>query len=1308
MEPERFRFRQRLKALRTKSDAPHALAQLEEFAALVEQSVARRRQRQASLPPITYDQSLPIHGRREEIAQALREHQVIIVCGETGSGKSTQLPKICLEMGRGVDGLIGHTQPRRIAARSIAARLAEELHSPLGKDVGYKIRFTDRTRPETYVKLMTDGILLAETPRDRFLNQYDTIILDEAHERSLNIDFLLGYIKRLLPKRAELRCIITSATIDAERFSEHFSTHGMPAPVIEVSGRSYPVELRYRPGEADEEGEQPDPTEQVVAAVDELTRDTAGDILIFLPTERDIRETTAVLSRHVQRRNRPLELLPLYARLPTKEQNRVFAAHRNPRIVLATNVAESSLTVPGIRAVIDTGTARISRYSPRSKVQRLPIESVSQASADQRKGRCGRLGPGICIRLYSEDDYSAREPYTTPEIRRTNLAAVILQTMALKLGAIDEFPFLDPPRLDAIRDGYKTLFEVGAIDRHRQLTPIGRELSRLPVDPRIGRMILAADENQCLEEMLIVAAGLEVQDPRERPAEKAQLADQCHAQLADESSDFLSLLKLWDFYHHLKETLSKNQLRKACRKNFLSYNRLREWADVYRQLRKIVEDSGRKRSTRRDDYDAIHRTLLTGLLAGIGYRSDAYEYTGAGGNKFHLWPGSGLFKQRPKWIVAAELVETTRRYCRVVARINPDWIEPLAPHLVKRSYNEPHWDSRSGSAMVFERVSLFGLLIVPRRRVALGPVDPDTARQLFIQHALVEGDLPGRFAFLDHNRAVIKEIEDLAAKQRLTDWVVGQKAIFQYYDRQLPADVYDGPRLKQWLKQQGNRQQGNRRRRHNQQGNAPLITAPPSNSSRAALCMTRADLLPEEPRDAAAEQFPDTLDLTKASFPLKYRFTPGDAEDGVTITVPKHAINQIANEQIDWLVPGRLEEKITALIRSLPKSIRRCLVPAPDTARQAAQQLQFGNGPLLPTLARVLERISGETIPANAFQLDRLPSHLVMKVRVVDDDGTTLAIDDSLKRLRNTFGVAADGPSGQIDDTAWNRPPSTIWDFGDLPKEVTVTRGGMRVVAYPAVMEQDKGVAVRLLDTPDRAQQESRRGVRRLYYLAEKKSLRAHVAWLPKLNESKLLASTLLPGRQLEAELALLIADRAFLCDQALPCSESEYQQRLAEAADRAAVAVTQITAIVHPLFDAYHAAQLALEDLPKGRFPDAINDVQQQLTQLMPTDFLTTTTWCWLEHFSRYLQAIGQRLDKLLHGGQARDVQSMQQLRPFLDSCGERIESHRQRGVVDPQLEQFRWMIEELRVSLFAQQLGTSLSVSTKRLEKQWAKVAP
>lgn len=1283
MGPERFRLRQQLRSLRKLTSDPRFSEKFERLAAQVKLSVELRGRRAATLPQITYDDSLPIHGRRNDIAATLAEHQVVIVCGETGSGKSTQLPKICLEMGRGVNGVIGHTQPRRLAARSIATRLAEELGSPLGQNVGYKIRFTDKTRPETFVKLMTDGILLAETPSDRFLNQYDTIILDEAHERSLNIDFLLGYIKRLLPKRPELRLIITSATIDAARFSEHFVTRSGHAPVIEVSGRSYPVELRYDPSEPDEDGEEPDLTERIAGAVDQLVRDAGGDILVFLPTERDIRETASVLNRHARQRDRRLDVLPLYARLPAKQQNEVFAAHQHKRIILATNVAESSLTVPGIRAVVDTGTARISRYSPRSKVQRLPIESVSQASADQRKGRCGRVGPGICIRLYSEDDYLARDRYTTPEIRRTNLASVILQTIALKLGPIDEFPFLDPPRLDSIRDGYKTLFELGAVDRHRKLTNIGRQLSRLPVDPRIGRMILAAEDNQCLEEVLIIAAGLEIQDPRERPAEKAELADEAHAQFRDEASDFFSILKLWDFYHHLKETLSRNQLRKACRQNFLSYNRLREWADIYRQLRRMVDESGRKRTARQDDYDSVHKALMTGLLSGIAYRSDKYEYSGAGGNKLHLWPGSALFDTRPKWVMSAELVETTRRYCRVVARINPDWVEPLALHLVNRSHSEPYWDQRSGSPMVWERVSLFGLPIIPRRRVPLEPIDARAARELFIQHGLVENELPDKFTFLEHNSRVVREVEQLAAKQRRNDLVVGQYAMFQYYDAALPAHVYDIKSLKQWLGKLG-------RGKHK------------------ALCMTREDLLSVEDYDPAPHHFPDNMQIAKTELPLRYQYSPGDEADGVTITVPKDAINQISHEQIDWLVPGRLEEKITALIRSLPKSIRRCLVPAPDTAKEAARQLDFGHGPLLPTLAKVLERISGEHIPPDAFQLDRLPPHLVMKVRVVDDDGSTLAIDGSLDQLRDTFGADADGQSGQIDDSAWKRPPTSQWDFGQLPVEVTVKRGGLMVPAFPAVIEQDGQVVVRLLDTLDRARQESHIGIRRLYYISEKKSLQAHVDWLPKLDETRLLASTLLSRRELDHQLALLIADRAFLGDPDIPRNEEDYRRRLNEAAQRAGAAVQQITPLIHPLFQSHHAARLALEVLPRNRYAEAADDVQRQLAELLPAGFLTSTPWYWLEHLPRFLKGICQRLEKLQQGGQKRDTEAMQELAPQLQLWRERTESHRQRGVVDPQLATFRWMLEEFRVSLFAQQLGTSQTVSTKRLEKQWAKVTP
>ncbi|MEK6235770.1 MAG: ATP-dependent RNA helicase HrpA, partial [Planctomycetales bacterium] len=710
----------------------------------VERSVAARAVRQENVPPIRYPDDLPVVEQREEIAQAIRDHQTVIVCGETGSGKSTQLPKICLELGHGVAGMIGHTQPRRIAARSIASRIAEELNRPLGREVGFKVRFNDRTGPRTHVKLMTDGILLAETQGDRFLEQYDVLILDEAHERSLNIDFLLGFVKRLAPKRPELKLIITSATIDAERFSQHFASAQGPAPVIKVSGRTYPVEVRWRPVESPNEDEEPDPEKALLDAVDEVARIDTGDLLIFMPTERDVRETAKALrgrmlpGDHVQCRT---EILPLYGRLSAAEQNKVFQSHSHRRIVIATNVAESSITPPGVRYVIDPGTARISRYSPRTKVQRLPIEAISRASADQRMGRCGRTGPGICIRLYSKTDYESRERYTPPEIQRTNLAAVILQTKALRLGAVERFPFLDPPKTAAVRDGYKTLFELGAVDHREELTPLGKTISRLPVDPRIARMILAGAEENCLHELLIIASALEIQDPRERPAEKQGSADAAHEQFAHEESDFLAYLKLWDFFQRQKENLSQSKLRKACRQNFLSYNRMREWRDVHLQLLQLVKEAGLPIHERRDEYEPIHRALLAGLLSNIAFRGDAYEYSAAGGQKLFLWPGSSVFGARPKWIMAAELIETSKRYARNVARIDPKWIEPAAAHLVNRSYSDPQWNRAGSSVIAFEKVSLFGLTIVPRRRVNYGPINPGKSRELLIEHALVEGDV---------------------------------------------------------------------------------------------------------------------------------------------------------------------------------------------------------------------------------------------------------------------------------------------------------------------------------------------------------------------------------------------------------------------------------------------------------------------------------------------------------------------------------------------------------------------------------------
>ncbi|MCU0961504.1 MAG: ATP-dependent RNA helicase HrpA [Pirellulaceae bacterium] len=1280
---DRARLRRRWQALVAAfARGQSRTAQWEQLRADLAASVQRREERRRRLPKISYDESLPIHGRRGEIAAAIAQHAVVIVCGETGSGKSTQLPKICLELGRGVDGMIGHTQPRRLAARTIAARLAQELGTVLGTDVGFKIRFTDRTRPGTYVKLMTDGMLLAETAADRFLHQYDTIILDEAHERSLNIDFLLGYVTRLLPRRPELRCIITSATIDAPRFRDHFAAVAGHTPIIEVSGRAYPVEVRYRAAEPTAEDAEAEPTDPIVAAVDELRRAQVGDMLVFLPTERDIRETAVALARRFRRAAPPLEILPLYARLPEKEQQRVFAPHTQLRVVLATNVAESALTVPGIRAVVDTGTARISRYAPRSKVQRLPIEPIAQAAADQRMGRCGRIGPGVCIRLYSQEDYLARDRYPVPEIRRTNLAAVILQTLALKLGAIEDFPFLDPPRPDAIREGHQTLFELGAIDGHRHLTAIGRQLARLPVDPRVGRMILAARDRQCLEEVLIVAAFLEIADPRERPPEQAAAADACHGQWVDAQSDFVTILKLWDFYHHLKRSLSRSQLRKACRQNFLSFPRLCEWSDVYRQLRLLVEQQGERIPARRDDVDQLHQALLSGLLSGIAMRGDTHEYTGPGGLKLQVWPGSALFAQRAAWIVAAELVETNRRYARVVARINPRWIEPLAEHLVQRHYDEPQWDAAAGAAMVGERVTLYTLPIVPRRRVPLRRVDPATARQLLIQHGLVEGDLRQLPPFWQHNQQVLQDLEQRAARQRRTDRLVSPQMVFRFYDERLPAQVADRASLIAWLRQH---------RDH---------------ATRLQMC--RADLIGAEADTDVSAHYPDARVIGDTPFPLEYRFAPGDDEDGVTITVSRPTLNQLSSGELDWLVPGRVEEKVAALIRTLPKSIRRGLVPVPETARRVAAELSFGVGPFLPTLARALERVAGEPIPVDAFQLDRLSSHLVMKIRVLDEHGQTLAIGAHLPDLRQRCAASGTAAEGGVVDDAWNAPATRCWDFGELPGEVTLQRGGVPVRAFPAVLDRQDGVEVRLLDTLDRARDETHRGLRRLYFLAERKALQTQVAWLPRLREIQLLAAPVLSAAALADQLALLLADRAFLGDDELPRTPADFHARRAAADQRTTRAVQDVTAIAYRLFEALHRARLAWEESAARRWPEAAADVQRQLAALTPPDFLTTVPWTWLQHYPRYGQAIVHRLDKLRQGGHVRDAQARGQLAPWLAAYAQRAAEHRQRGAIDPELVLFRWMLEEFRVSLFAQQLGTALPVSAQRLTRQWARVAP
>lgn len=1294
---DRWRLRRQLRSLEhaQRSNKP-CERQLAQLTGQLDRSIALRMTRRAGLPSPKFDNDLPINARREEIARAIEEHQVVVVCGETGSGKSTQLPKICLALGRGVDGLIGHTQPRRIAARTVAARIAEELGTPLGSDVGYKIRFTDATQERTYVKLMTDGVLLAETHHDRWLNQYDTIIIDEAHERSLNIDFLLGFLKRLLPRRPELKLIVTSATIDASRFSRHFATADGDAPVVMVAGRTFPVEVRFRPPAADKDEGDADWQRAVLDAVDELAKIDGGDILVFLPTEQDIHAATQALRGHTiagDRAGRETEIVPLYARLSAVEQQRVFQPHAGRRVVLATNVAESSLTVPGIRYVVDTGTARINRYSARSKVERLPIEPISRASADQRMGRCGRVAPGVCIRLYSQDDYDSRARFTAPEIQRSNLAAVVLEAKAMNLGELEDFPFLDPPRPEAIRDGYATLFELGAIDEGRELTNLGRSMARLPVDPRLARILLAAADERCLAEALVIVAALEIQDPRLRPSDRQEAADDAHTRFADDHSDFLSLLKLWDFYHDLKATLSRNQLRRACQDHFLSHNRMREWAELHRQLRELTAQTGLVLEPRRHDFNALHRALLTGFLSNIALRSGEREYTVAGGQKALVWPGSAVYELRPKWALAGEVIETSRRYLRTVARIHPGWIEPAAMHLVKRDYREPHWDPGLKQAMVYERVSLFGLNIVRRRRVRLAAVDPEHARELLIDHGLARGGYETRAKFLAHNRQLLEDLERWQRKVRRHGLLRGDSARLEFYDRRVPAEVCDGKTFERW--------------RRTAEQEQPRL-----------LFMTEADLLisPGESIDLAA--FPDTLTVRQMTLPLEYHFELGHARDGVTITVPREAFRQLDPKRLDWLVPGLLEEKVVALIKSLPKPLRRHFVPAPDTARQVVGGLRFGEGSFALAVSRALTRIAGQPISPDAFRLHRLADHLRMRVRVIDGSGRTVAAGRDIEELQRRLRLDTAVEPMTIDQAPWNRDGITTWDFGDLPELVEIPRAGLTLVGYPAVVDRGDQVSLRLANSGEAAAWQTRAGLRRLFVLATAADLERHVEWLPNLPRILLYTSPLTDFRR---QLAELIADRAFFLPSPLddgrgdrlapegsvPRTAEAFAARLTAARERLTVAVQDVLPLVTIFSEAYHRVRLALEEGIAPNLQYAADDIAGQLAELTAPGFLTATPWPWLQAYPRYFRAIELRLAKLTRGETLRDRAQYELIAPHWRRYLELARSHREQGLFNLALTHYRWLLEEYRVSLFAQALGTAVPVSDKRLDAAWRAIA-
>ena len=1059
------RLGRRLKNLR--GAKPEKIQRLAEQMAAAEALVATR---QAALPTITYP-DLPVSERRHEIAAAIAANQVVVVAGETGSGKTTQLPKICLDIGRGIRGTIGHTQPRRLAARTVGQRIADELGTPLGETVGYTVRFTDQVSDRTLIKLMTDGILLAEIQRDRRLLRYDTLILDEAHERSLNVDFLLGYLRELLPRRPDLKVIVTSATIEPERFAAHFggAENGLSggAPIVEVSGRTYPVEIRYRPLEVavtSSDGDDPDdpdhevvrtemrdPTEAIIDAVDELENEPPGDVLVFLSGEREIRDTAEAL-RHLKN----TEVLPLYARLPTAEQQRVFAPHAGRRVVLATNVAETSLTVPGIRYVVDPGTARISRYSRRTKVQRLPIEPISQASAAQRAGRSGRVAPGVCIRLYSEDDFEARPRYTDPEILRTNLAAVILQMAALGLGDMESFPFLDPPEQRSIRDGVQLLQELGAFDREAAITPLGRRLAQLPVDPRLARMIVAAESENCVREVLVLAAALAIPDPRERPADKEEAARQKHARFADENSDFLSYLNLWRYLREQRKERSGNSFRRMCREEYLHYLRIREWQDLTGQLRSIARDIGIREQDEPADAARVHAAVTAGLLSHIGMREgDSREFQGARNSKFVLAPGSVLTKRPPRWIVVADLVETSRLYGRTAARIQPEDVERVATHLVQRTYSEPHWDAARGAVMAFERVTLYGLPLVARRRVDYGQIDPPLARDLFIQHALVEGEWQTRHHFFRDNSRLRAELEELEDRARRRDLLVGDQDVFALYDARIPADVVSARHFDAWWKKQ----------RH---------TTPD------LLTFTRDDLLRTD--DTAGSDRPDTWQTGGVELPLTYRFEPGAVDDGVTVHVPIDVLARLGGDEFAWQVPALREELVTELIRSLPKNLRRNFVPAPDTARAVMAGIDPASEPLLDGLQRELRRRSGVLVPIDAFDLDKLPPHLRVTFSVQSADGSEVARGKDLTGLQETLATTAqsavaDAVGGELEKTGLRGWPD---DLDELPRVVERTVGGRAVRGYPAFVDTGNGVDLRVFATSVEQDRAMRPGIRRL------------------------------------------------------------------------------------------------------------------------------------------------------------------------------------------------------------------------------------
>ncbi|MEE9327619.1 MAG: ATP-dependent RNA helicase HrpA [Cocleimonas sp.] len=1289
------------------------------------ESIHNRKIRLKNLPKPDYP-DLPVAERRDEIIKTIKENQVTIICGETGSGKTTQLPKMCLELGRGIDGIIGHTQPRRIAARSVAARIAEELKSELGSVVGYKVRFHDQTKDESYIKLMTDGILLAEIRTDRYLNQYDTLIIDEAHERSLNIDFLIGYLRWLLPRRKDLKIIITSATIDPQRFAKHFNftgKEGDDAPIIEVSGRTFPVEIRYHSlipennsQEEKEETKEKDMIQAIVDASDELMAESTGGILVFLSGEREIREASEALRKH----HKPsVEILPLFARLSAVEQNKIFHPSGARRIVLSTNVAETSLTVPGIKYVIDTGLARISRYSWRSRIQRLPIEKISQASANQRSGRCGRTSDGIAIRLYAEDDFESRTEFTLPEIQRTNLASVILQLASLNLGDVYDFPYVEAPNPGMIRDGYKLLFELGAVNKARgeniKITPVGRQLANLPIDPRLGRMLLAAKDQDVLEEVLVIVSALSIQDVRERPMDKQQASDQKHSRFKDDSSDFISLLNLWDYYHDKNGELSQGQLRKLCRREFLSYMRLREWNETYRQLRMSLKNTNFSLNKQKPSnlvkkggvpfkdkkkakaalidgidtekylakYDAIHQSLLTGLLSNIGFKEENQEYLGANNRKFFIFPASGLRKSAPKWIISSEIVETSRLFARTVAKIQPQWIEYAAKHLLKYHYSEPRWEKRSAQVAADERSSLYGITINPKRRVNFGPIDSVVARQLFIRHALVYGEYQCKADFFTHNRALIEEVEELEAKSRRRDILVDEEILYDFYDKFIPNNIYSGPSFEKWRKQYE-------------------IDSP------RALFLSRDYLMQRDDSHVQGEQYPDHIKVADMLLPLTYNFEPGKKNDGVTARLPAAALNQLHLKDFDYLVPGMLQEKVIAFIRSLPKQVRKQFVPAPEYANACLESLNdLSDSPIVDAIAEALRRMTGHRIDPEILQAHQFEDHHQMRFEVVDESGKTIKTGRDLEMLKDIVGQKATATFSQAKSnltTGSNnleRNDIQQWDFKTLPEDVLVDISEMKIKAWPALVDKGSSTAIELFDSPQKAQQQQ--GLLRMVLIHCVKEENAILKSLPNIQNLCLKYNSTGKCDELKKNITKNIFRLCFISNDwqdkmhGIGIDQQQFQNHIDAQKSKLTDTRDELCQQLSLILGINHDIRKQLKGSIDLTLLETLNDIKDQLQSLVFVGFIDDLSFEELRQYPRYLKAIIKRLERL-KGDAHKDRALRLQVQPYWDEYNNVL---RKKGQ-SKDLTEYRWMIEEFRVSLFAQNLGTAFPVSEKRLAKK------